>query len=455
MTIQTINPTTGEVLNTYQQMTQSEVNAIIKKVSNAQQQWSEFSHAARAEKMRDLISLMEQRKETYAKLITQEMGKPFSAAITEIIKCQWVCTYYADNTESLLTPRIIPTELLKSYVCYKPLGIIFAIMPWNFPFWQVFRFAAPNIMGGNAVLLSHAQINTGVSLAIEQLFHDAGFPAHLFRSLIIDHPTIAKVIHHPSVHGVTLTGSQRAGRSVGVEAGNALKKVVLELGGNDPYIILHDADIHLAAQVCVDSRLANSGQVCIAAKRLIVVDEIYDEFLQKILAEVDNYRMGNPMDKKTNMGPLARKDLREHVHEQVQTCIQQGATLMRGGVLPNTPGFFYPPTVLTSIKPGMLAMKEEIFGPVICIIRAKNEDEAITLANQTNFGLAAAVFTQDINRGEMIARDKIQAGTCFVNIKVSSDPRLPFGGINESGYGRELGLEGLREFMNIKTIGVE
>lgn len=454
MTMQTINPATGKPLKTYPQMTESEINETIARASNAHLQWSEFTVAQRIEKMRHLISLMEERKQDYAELITQEMGKPISAAIAEVSKCQWVCTYYADHAEALLAPKIVVTELQKSYVCYKPLGIILGIMPWNFPFWQVFRFAAPNIIGGNGILLSHAEINTGVSLAIEQLFYDAHFPEHLFRSLIVDHPTLAKVIHHPSVQGVTLTGSQRAGRSVGKEAGDALKKVVLELGGNDPYLILRDADTALAAKVCVESRLANSGQVCIAAKRLIVVDELYDDFLKKVLKEVDSYKVGDPMEKETKLGPLAREDLRAHVHEQVLTCIKQGAKLICGGVLPNTPGFFYPVTVLIDIEPSMLAVKEEIFGPVICIMRARNEDEAIRMANQTNFGLAAAVFTQNIEQGERIARDKIQAGSCFVNAKIFSDPRLPFGGINESGYGRELGLEGMREFMNIKTIGI-
>lgn len=454
MSIQTINPATGEVLGSYPTLSIRETDDIIEKSHQAFLLWSLMSFQQRANRIREVAKLMRARKEVYAQLISKEMGKPITAASAEIEKCSWVCDFYAEQAEILLEPRVVTSHLRKSYVIYRPLGIIFGIMPWNYPFWQVFRFAAANLMGGNTILLKHADITTGVSLAIEELFQDAELPQHVFRSLVIKHEVATHVIHHPHIRGVTLTGSVEAGRVVSSEAAKAIKKSVLELGGSDPYLILSDANLEKAAEACVLSRLSNSGQVCIAAKRLIIVEDVFEELEQLILAQLAQFKMGDPMDPHTNLGPLARADLRDTVHQQVLQCIEEGAILLYGGEIPNGPGFYYPPTVLKNIKPGMPAWDEEIFGPVIALIKAQDEEEAIQIANNTRYGLSAAIFTGNIEHGEALACNKIRTGTCYVNHYVNSDPRLPFGGINHSGYGRELGEEGIREFMNIKTIGV-
>lgn len=455
MSTQTINPATGEVIQSYETLSHEKINHILLQVKNAQKIWRDCSFSERKEKMQAIARLLEKNKENYAALITTEMGKPITLARAEIEKCAWVCDYYANEAEKYLAQQEIQTNFFKSYVTYQPLGIVFAIMPWNFPFWQVFRFAAPNLMAGNAGVLAHAQIVTGCGLAIEKLFQDAGFPADIFRTVIIDHEAAKYVIAHEAVSAVTLTGSERAGRSVGAEAGQALKKVVLELGGSDPYIILADADLENAAENIVKSRMSNSGQVCIAAKRIIAEKSIHNALLARILEKLKKIHMGDPLHEETQLGPMARADLRDTVHNQVMLSIEKGAKLLCGGLIPpETKGFYYPPTVLTAVKPGMPAFDEEVFGPVIAMILANDEDHAISLANQSRFGLAGAVFTQDIEKGEKIARDKITVGTCCVNSLVSSDPRLAFGGIKASGYGRELGAEGIHEFTNIKTVCV-
>ncbi len=455
MTIQTTNPATGQPIQTYQHMDVATVDAIIESTHSAYLQWSRTNFSERAKILKKIAELLEKNKPSYAQLITQEMGKPIRFSVSEIEKCQTVCHYYADHAEKFLAAQPVKTEKTKSYVVYRPLGIIFAIMPWNFPFWQVFRFAAPNLMAGNAVLLKHAPISTGAGLAIEKLCRDAGLPENVFRTLLIDNDTAAHVIHHRHVKGVTLTGSPRAGSSVGSAAAASLKKVVLELGGNDPYLVLADADLEQAAQSCLSSRLNNSGQVCIAAKRIIVVDAVREAFEKQILNQLQTYKMGDPTQPETDLGPLARADLRNTVHSQVEACIKQGATLVTGGKIPSQPGFYYPPTVLKNITADMPAMQEEIFGPVVALINAKDEEDAINIANNSEYGLAAAVFTQDLARGEEIAANRIHAGSCFVNDRVSSDPRLPFGGINHSGFGRELGELGIREFTNAKTICIK
>ena len=455
MHIQTINPATGKVITTYQQMDKMTVDRIIDRTHQAFLQWRNTNFAERAKILLNIAATLGKNKQIYADLMTQEMGKPIRFSLAEIEKCQKVCQFYAENAEKFLAPVAVPTEKTKSYVTYRPLGIIFAIMPWNYPFWQVFRFAAPNLMAGNAVLLKHAPICTGTGLVIEKLCLEAGLPEAVFRTLVLDNDLAARVIQHKYVKGVTLTGSPRAGSIVGAAAAASLKKVVLELGGSDPYLVLADADLPKAAKTCVASRLNNSGQVCIAAKRIIIVDEVREEFEKLVLKELENYRMGDPTQPETNLGPLARADLRDNVHSQVETCIQKGAKLITGGKIPAQPGFYYPPTVLTHITEDMPARTEEIFGPVIALINAKNEHDAIRIANDSEYGLSAAVFTQNIARGEEIAANEIQAGSCFVNDLVSSDPRLPFGGINHSGFGRELGEAGIREFTNIKTICIK
>jgi succinate-semialdehyde dehydrogenase/glutarate-semialdehyde dehydrogenase len=454
MSIQTINPATGEVLKIYQEMSSAEVDKAIAATHQAFLAWRATSFAERAERMRNAAKILLDNKQEYASLITLEMGKPIKAAVAEIEKCALLCHHYAEQAQKYLQPQMIKTEMTKSYITYQPLGVIFAIMPWNFPFWQAFRFAAPGVMAGNACVLKHAPNTTGCGLMIEQVFKQAGFPENLFRTIVIDASDADKVIAHPNIAGVTLTGSVRAGKSVGVEAASHLKKVVLELGGSDPYIILEDADLDLAAEQCVRSRLGNAGQVCVAAKRLIAVDAIRDAFVKKVLEKMQEYKVGDPLDESVSMGPLARADLRDGVHKQVQASVAQGAELVQGGAPIAGPGFYYPPTVLKNVKPGMPAYDDEIFGPVIAFIAAKDEAEAIKIANDNIYGLGAAVFTKDLVRGEKIAQ-QLEVGTCCVNTLVASDPRLPFGGIKMSGFGRELAAEGIREFTNIKTICVK
>lgn len=455
MAIETVNPATGKVIQRYQEMSDSEVEKIIHDSHAAYLKWREFDFSKRAIVMKKIAELLRQRKKEYSILIATEMGKPLLQGEAEIEKCALVCEHYAEHAATYLQARNIETEMSKSYVTYQPLGVIFAIMPWNFPFWQVFRFAAPNVMAGNAVILKHAPISTGTAIAIEKLFADAGCVEHLFRSLIIADDNASKVIENANITAVTLTGSPRAGKIVGAEAAKVLKKSVLELGGSDPYIILEDADLEIAAEACVTSRMNNAGQVCIAAKRIIVVNSIHQPLLALIQEKLKRYKMGNPQDKDTTLGPLARKDIRDKVHEQVSQCVAKGAELIMGGKIPDENGFYYPPTLLNNIKRDMPAYNEEIFGPVISIIHAANEDEAITMANDSQYGLAAAIFSKNIKHAEEIAVKRIQTGTCAINTFVASDPRLPFGGIKSSGYGRELSAEGIRSFVNTKTINIK
>lgn len=452
VTMNIINPTTEDVCGRYTLMNQREVDSLIQDMHQVQQSWSHSPLTLRKQCLLNLANILLNEKETCARLITTEMGKPITQAISEIEKCARLCNYYAEQGEHFLKPQAIQTEYYKSYRSFHALGVIFAIMPWNFPFWQVMRFAAPNLMAGNGGLLKHAPNSTGTALLIEELCLKAGFPENLFRSLIIDVELAPFVIHHPNVAGVTLTGSNLAGKSVAAEAGAALKKVVLELGGSDPYVILEDACLELAAEQCVLSRLNNAGQVCIAAKRMIVVESVKAAFEALVLEKAKTYIMGDPQDTKTTLGPMARDDLRAKLHSQVQRSIAAGARCLLGGKLPEGKGYYYPATILTDVTIDSPAFHEEFFGPVICIIEAKNEDDAMHLANTTEFGLGGAIFTQDLIKGERLARDIIDAGTCAVNTLVASDPRLPFGGIKQSGYGRELSIEGMHEFMNIKTV---
>jgi succinate-semialdehyde dehydrogenase/glutarate-semialdehyde dehydrogenase len=452
--LQTINPSTEEVCGRYPLMSKEQIELIIHDMQEVQCAWSKEAIATRTACLKKLAKLLLETKEESARLMTEEMGKPLSQALAEIEKCKNLCDYYADQAEAFLRPEMIKTEHYKTYRSFQPLGIIFAIMPWNFPFWQVMRFAVPNFMVGNAGLLKHAPNSTGTALRIEALIEEAGFPKNLFRSLVMDVQFAADIIADRRIAGVTLTGSNQAGQIVAAQAGAALKKVVLELGGSDPYIVLEDADLELAASQAVLSRLSNAGQVCIAAKRIIVVEKVKAAFEALVLKKSQAYVMGNPLDKKTLLGPMARDDLRKKLHDQVQRSIQAGAHCLLGGEEPKGRGYYYPATVLTDITEDSPAFHEELFGPVIGITQVKTEHEALRLANQTEFGLAGAIFTRDLAKGEAIARDVLQAGTCAVNTLIASDPRLPFGGIKQSGYGRELSLEGMREFVNVKTVVV-
>ncbi len=454
MSIQTVNPSNGNVIDTYDEYSPEKVQDIITQNHKAYLAWQDETYQTRREKMLNLANILRKKKEHLSILMANEMGKPIKWGKSELEKCALVCEYYAENAESYLSPYSIQTEMQKSYVTYQSLGSILAIMPWNFPFWQVFRFAAPNLMAGNAVLLKHAPISTGTGLEIEHLILEAGFPDNLFRTLVISEKDVSYIIENQHIKGVTLTGSGRAGKSVAEQAGRALKKVVLELGGSDPYLILNDADLEKAATACVFSRLYNTGQVCIAAKRLIAVNKIYEEFKELILQKIKNYSIGDPLDENTDLGPIARRDLREEIQRQVNMSMLQGAKVIMGGEPCPGLGFYYPITVLENVLPGCEAFDNEIFGPVISLVSAKDEDDAINLANKSQYGLGAAVFTNDINKGEIIAREKINAGCVFVNAFVGSDPRLPFGGINASGFGRELSREGIHEFVNIKTIAI-
>ncbi len=456
MALEAINPATGETIQRYEEMSAEEVAEAIEQTHEAWTQWRHTSFEARAPLMRRAAAILRERKDEYARLMAEEMGKPLAQGVAEAEKCAWVCDYYADNAERFLQPQPIETDASTSYVTYQPIGVVLAVMPWNFPFWQVFRFAAPGLMAGNAGLLKHASNVPGCALAIEAVFRDAGFPEQLFRTLLIPSSKVDAVIENPRVAAVTLTGSTPAGKAVAAKAGSVLKKTVLELGGSDPYLILDDADLEEASTICVNSRLINSGQSCIAAKRFIVVEAVRDRFETLFVGKMRKKKMGDPLrDGAVDLGPQARVDLRDELHEQVKQSIEQGARLLLGGTIPERDGAFYPPTVLSNVKKGMAVYDEETFGPVAAIIPVRDEAEAIRVANDTVFGLGAAVFTQDAARGERIAAEGLEAGACFVNGLVKSDPRLPFGGIKESGYGRELADVGIREFMNIKSVWVK
>jgi succinate-semialdehyde dehydrogenase/glutarate-semialdehyde dehydrogenase len=455
MSITTINPATEEVLNVFEEFSIKEINQRIEKASKAQKSWKNKSFSERANLMRKAASILRNQKSELAELMALEMGKPLAQGISEAEKCAWACDYYAENAEEQLRDEHIKTEMTKSYVSFQPIGVVLAIMPWNFPFWQVFRFAAPALMAGNAGILKHSRNTTGCGIKIEQIFKQAGFPEGLFGNLVVGSSLMGKVIEHPLIAAITLTGSTPVGQQVASKAGSLSKKTVMELGGSDPYIILEDADLEQAAETCVNARLINSGQSCIAAKRFIVVKSIQKDFEKLFLEKMKIKKMGNPFDRDVTVGPQARKDLQLNLHRQVEGSVNKGAKLLLGGEIPEGKGFFYPPTILTNVVKGMPAYDEETFGPVAAIISAENENEAIDIANDTNFGLGAAVFTQHVDRGEIIASEKLQAGCCFVNEFVKSDPRLPFGGIRQSGYGRELSAYGIKEFVNIKTVCVK
>ncbi|MBR9921226.1 MAG: NAD-dependent succinate-semialdehyde dehydrogenase [Bacteroidetes bacterium] len=449
-----VNPATEEEVGRYDSIGREELIRKMEQTDICFREWSQRPMDERCQLMKNLADVLESRKEDYAQIITSEMGKVFQAGISEIEKCAWVCRYYAENGPRFLEDEKIQTDASTSYVSFQPLGVILAVMPWNFPFWQVFRFAAPALVAGNTGLLKHASNVPGCAQAIENSFLEAGFPNNAFCNLPISSSRVKEVLENPLVRAATLTGSEKAGSSVALESGKRIKKTVLELGGSDAYLILADADLELAVNQCVKSRLLNAGQSCIGAKRFIVVEEVYHAFMALFLEKMRAAKMGDPTDSDSDFGPLARMDLRDELHKQVERSVDAGANLDLGGRIPPGKGAWYPATVLSNVKPGMPAFDEELFGPVAAVIRAKNEKEAIDLANKSDFGLGAAVFTKDLNKGEDIARNKLQAGSCFVNGLVKSDPRLPFGGIKVSGYGRELSHYGIKEFVNIKTVWI-
>ncbi|OQX70828.1 MAG: succinate-semialdehyde dehydrogenase [Candidatus Cloacimonas sp. 4484_275] len=453
--MKSINPFTGAIIKEYKEMSEAEIKEAIAKTQKAFLKWRKTDFQTRARLMKNAAEILRKNAENYGKLITEEMGKIYRESVAEVNKCAWVCDYYAENAEKFLSDEIIETDASKSFVSFQPLGIVLAIMPWNFPFWQVFRFAAPALMAGNVGILKHASNVPGCALAIEDIFRKAGFPENVFKSFLIKSDKINFVIENPLVKAATLTGSTEAGKAVAEKAGKLLKKTVLELGGSDAYIILKDADLEKTVDICITSKLINSGQSCIAAKRFIVVEEIKEKFESLLLQKMAVQKSGNPMNDDTNIGPLARKDLRDELHRQVVQSIEQGAVCLLGGQIPDTDGNFYPATVLTNVTENMPAYSEELFGPVAVIIPAKDEKDAIRIANDSVFGLGAAIFTSDIEKGERLAAEEIEAGCCFVNDFVRSDPRLPFGGVKSSGYGRELSHYGIKEFVNIKTVYIK
>jgi succinate-semialdehyde dehydrogenase/glutarate-semialdehyde dehydrogenase len=453
--LRSIDPATGQVIRQYEEADAGKIASALELAGRAWTAWRERSFADRAAVLRRAAGLLRERAAEYADLMAAEMGKPVAQGKSECEKCAWVCEWFAENGERLLMNEEIQTDAKHSYVAYRPLGVVLAVMPWNFPFWQVFRFAAPALMAGNVGVLKHASNVCECALAIESVWREAGAPDGVFTTLLVGSAAVEGLIASPHVRAVTLTGSTPAGRAVAAAAGRALKKTVLELGGSDPYVVLEDADLDQAAEVCAAARLTNTGQSCIAAKRFIVVESVRAAFRERFVARMRAAKFGDPRDPANTLGPLARHDLRDQLHEQVRKSIQRGARALLGGEVPPGPGAYYPPTVLDDVRPGMPAYDEELFGPVAALIPARDEKDAIRIANDSPFGLGSAVFTRDVARGQRIAEHDLEAGSCFVNAQVHSDPRLPFGGIKESGYGRELAEFGIREFTNVKTVFVK
>jgi succinate-semialdehyde dehydrogenase / glutarate-semialdehyde dehydrogenase len=451
MSLQSVNPATGEVLETFTAVSGRGLDGIIAQSHAAFLEWRTVPFKVRAERMRQAAQILRRRRAEFARTMTLEMGKPITQGEAEVDKCAWACDYYADSAEGFLAVQPRETDAKKSYVRFEPLGIVLAVMPWNFPFWQVFRFAAPALMAGNAGVLKHASNVPRCALQIEEVFREAGFPRGLFSTALIESSAVAGLIDDPRIVAVTLTGSELAGSKVAERAGREIKKTVLELGGSDPFIVLEDADLNVAANVAADARLVNSGQSCIAAKRFIVVEAVAEKFIPKFVDELRSRRMGDPLDRATQIGPQARVELRHELHRQVEESIKRGAQRLLGGEIPRGKGAFYPATLLVGVDKGMPAFDEETFGPVAAVIRAKDEADAVRLANDSRFGLGAALWTRDHTRAERLAA-QIEAGAVFVNGLVKSDPRLPFGGIKKSGYGRELSEYGIREFVNIKSV---
>ena len=454
MSLLSINPATNELINEYPVHSDLEINHIITSAAKAQISWQGLKLNERLDYFKKLSKLFKKDSLRIAKLITLEMGKPISQSIAEIEKCASLCDYYYQNSAKIL--REINYDIIdqKSFISYQPIGIVLGIMPWNFPFWQVFRFLVPTLIVGNGAILKHASNVQGCADEIENYFNLAGFPQNIFCNIRIPGKEVSKIIKNPSIAAVSLTGSEEAGISVAKTAGSVLKKTVLELGGNDPYIIFSDANLEISTEACINGRILNAGQSCISAKRIIVMFDIYNDFLNLIKNKLSKKIVGNPMDK-VDMGPMVSIEARDEVHDQVLRSQNKGAKIILGGFIPNSIGAYYPITLLSDVKPEMPAFDEEIFGPVFSLIKAKNEEDAINLANLSNFGLGASIFTNDIEKGEQIAKTKIFSGSCFVNDFVKSDPRLPFGGIKKSGYGRELASQGMLEFVNIKTIVVK
>lgn len=452
--MRSINPATGEQIAEHPELKERDVEAKLSIAASTFPNYCRTTFTKRAEWMRRAAMLLRMRKTNYAETMTREMGKTISAAESEVEKCAWVCEFYADQAEFFLSDQVIDTDAARSFVAFQPLGVVLAVMPWNFPFWQVFRFAAPALMAGNVALLKHASNVPMSALAIEEVFLHAGFPEGVFQTLLVKSPAVEKIISDSRVAAVTLTGSEEAGRNVGETAGRNLKKVVLELGGSDPFIIMPSADIEVAVNTAVTARTINNGQSCIAAKRFIVHTEVFDRVEQQLTQGLAGLKIGDPMDRSVEIGPLAKPEFVEELHKQVTASVAAGARLVVGGKKIEGRGYFYTPTLLSNVKPGMAVFDEETFGPVAALVRVADIDEAIAAANNSRFGLGASAWTADEEEQERFIRE-LEVGSVFINDMVKSDPRLPFGGIKASGMGRELGEFGIREFVNVKTVVVK
>ncbi len=452
--LKTVNPATGKTIETYPYIENERLFALLTHAHQAFLEWRKGSFEERRRLFLQVKALLLDEQARYAQCITDEMGKVYAQSLAEIQKCAWLCEFYAEQGADFLADERIQTEATDSFITYQPLGVVFSIMPWNFPFWQLFRFAVPAMMAGNGVVLKHASHVTGCALLMESLFKNAGFPEHLFTTLLISHTQAEQVIAHPCIQAVTFTGGSQAGKVIAKTAGENLKKTVLELGGSDPYIVLADADLEIAVEACVASKLNNAGQSCIAAKRFIVVESVYPEFLAAFIQKLAQAKLGDPNDPETTIGPLASLKQRNELHQQVNASIKKGAQCVLGGEIPVMEGAYYPPTILVNVKKGMPAYDEEMFGPVASIICVKDTEEAIQVANDSCYGLGGAIFTQDEALGRKIAREAIETGSIAVNQFLKSDPRMPFGGVKESGYGRELSYVGIREFTNLKSVVV-
>lgn len=453
MSIQSINPVTEEVLRTFEPYSLEQINEALEQAHNAFLSWSETSFAERAASIRRVAAYLRANKSELARIATLEMGKPIIESEAEVEKCAWNCDFYAENAEKFLANEVVATNAAESYVSFQPLGVVLALMPWNFPYWQVLRFAAPALMSGNTAVLKHASNVSMTALEIEHIFRECGFPEGVFRTVLVPGAETGKLIEDPRIAAVTLTGSDPAGVAVASTAGRVLKKTVLELGGSDAFIVLADADLDGAAQMAARARYQNTGQSCIAAKRFIVVDSVAEEFEHKFVEATAKLRVGDPFNRETQVGPMARGDLRDTLNQQVQAAIKMGARVLLGGKPRDGKGYFYEPTILTNVTPDMPVFNEETFGPVAAVIRARDTDHAIALANDSQFGLGGNLWTRDIAQARQIAR-RLVSGGVFINGMTASDPRLPFGGVKRSGYGRELSVFGIREFVNIQTVWI-
>ncbi len=455
MAIATVNPATGETLKTFTPLTDQEIETKLALAQSTYQEYRKTTFAQRSQWLDRAADILERDAVKYAQIMTTEMGKPLQSAIAEAEKCALVCRFYAEKAPEFLADVSIASDAGHSYVAYQPLGVILAVMPWNFPFWQVFRFAAPALMAGNVGILKHASNVPQCALAIEEIITQAGFPTGVFQTLLIGAGQVKSIVEDNRVKAATLTGSEPAGAALAAAAGQQIKKVVLELGGSDPFVVLESADLSEAVATGVKARMLNNGQSCIAAKRFIVQESIADDFESQLIARFKELRIGDPMDKRTNIGPLATATIRSELDQQVKKAVEQGAKILLGGEpISDRPGNFYPPTILSDIPPEAAVAQEEFFGPVTLLFRVKDLDEAIALANNIPFGLGASAWTNDSEQRERLIAE-LEAGAVFINGMVKSDPRLPFGGIKRSGYGRELSRQGIHEFVNIKTVWVK